>query len=106
MSCIGSCFAGAIAESQARFPLSSSYLTAFSLAVSAFLSFGAAAVEVLVTVCKNKLSDDGSERMTSKLHVGCQNQGVEEDSSISCDSGVSPKLDQTQVSPTTTALKM
>src|SRR5258706_2195194 len=96
MSCIGSCFAGAIAESQARFPLSSSYLAAFSLAVSALLLFDAAAVEVLVTSCKSKSSDDGSERTKSKLHGGCQNPGVEGDSSISWESGVSPTLDQTR----------
>jgi len=86
MSCIGSCFAGEIAVSQARFPLSSSDLVAFSLAVSAFLLLDAAAVEALVTVCKRKSSDDGSERMGSELHGGCQNQGVEEDSSISWES--------------------
>ena len=94
MSCIGSCFAGATAVSQARFPLSCSYLAVFSLTVSAFLLVDAAAVEVFVTVCKSKLSDDGSERLKSRLHGGCHNQGVEEDSSISWKFGVSPKFDQ------------
>jgi hypothetical protein len=96
MSCIGSCFAGEIAVSQARFPLSCSYLAAFSLAGGAFLLFDAATVEVLVTVCKSKWSDAGSERMSNKLHGGYQNQGVQEDSSISWESRVSPKFGQTR----------
>lgn len=95
MSCIGSCFAGERAISQARFPLSSSALAAFSLAVSAFLLLDAVDVEVLVVACKSKSSDDGSEITSSKLRGGCQNREVEEGSSISWEARVSPTLGQT-----------
>ena len=86
MSCIGSCFAGARAVSHARFPLSSSDLAAFSLAVSVFLLFAVAAAELLDMAYKSKSSVDGSKRMSSKLREGYQNQEVEEGSSISWES--------------------
>jgi len=69
MSCIGSCFAGAIAVSQARFPLSSSDLAPFSLAVSAFLLFGVAAVEVLVMACKSRQTMAARERVANDVDV-------------------------------------
>lgn len=93
MSCIGSCFAGDRAVSQARFPLSSSAFAAFSLAVSAFLLLDVVAVEVLVAACKSK-SDDGSEITSGKLREGCQNREVEEGSSISWEARVSSTLGQ------------
>lgn len=86
MSCIGSCFAGERAVSQARFPLSSSDLAAFSLAVSVFLLFAVAVAEFLDIAYKSKSSVDGSEKMSSKLREGYQNQEVEEGSSISWES--------------------
>ena len=105
MSCIGSCLAGEIAVSQARFPLSSSDLAAFSLAVSVFLLFAAAAVEVLDIAFKSK-SGDGNERISGKLRGRYQNQEVEEGSSIFWESRVSRELDQGCLSLTMSALKL